>query len=111
MSIKKLDPAKVWVVAENQLFGWCACDVIDGLLRTYATQEEAQKEAEGVIDELHTPHTPYDDESWGAILLEDAIIGDNVDFIIFPYGSWKPYLHFIVSIKEYRDEFPNQKYD
>ena len=81
----------LWVVAENQLGGWCACDSIGGDLITYETYEEAQKEAEAVIKdlnecsetELEDGEVSYDEDSWGAKRLSEVTIGDNQERVIF----------------------------
>lgn len=78
----------LWVVAENQMGGYEACDSIGGHLHTYATLEEAQKEAEAIIDELNEfseeDTLQYDAHSWAGVLLKDAAIGDNQERITMP---------------------------
>lgn len=78
----------LWVVAENQMGGYEACDSIGGHLHTYATLEEAQKEAEAIIDELNESSEEdtlqYDAHSWAGVLLKDAAIGDNQERITMP---------------------------
>jgi hypothetical protein len=85
----------LWVVAENQLGGWCACDSIGGDLITYATYEEAQKAAEAVIEDLNEwsveieleGEVNYDEDSWGAKRLSEVTIGDNQERIVTPKQS------------------------
>ena len=78
-------PDNLWVVAENQLFGYEACDSLGGHLQTYETQEEAERVANDLIEELNN-HTngAYDSESWAGALLSGVDIADNQEVIIFP---------------------------
>ena len=54
----KTDTSGFWddlyVVAENQMGGWEACDVTDGVLQTYANQADAEREAQMTIDDLNS---------------------------------------------------------
>ena len=70
------------------MHGYEACDSIDGHLLTYATQEEAQKEAEAIIEDLNDsseePEPQYGPDSWRGVLLINADIADNQERIMLP---------------------------
>ena len=44
----------LYVVAENQMGGWEACQVTDGVLQTYSNQADAKSEAQMTINELNS---------------------------------------------------------
>ncbi len=108
----KYTPDNLWVVAENQMVGYCACDASNGALFTYERKEDAQERAEKLIKRLNG-HLPgeYDEDSWAGVLLRDCIIGDNQERIIMPflanqYGEEKtPYTTY--TIEEWNKMFPN----
>jgi hypothetical protein len=115
-------PDNLWVVAENQLGGWCACDSLDGHLMTYATQAEAQAVAEGVIEELndadisHHGEPTYAPDSWAGVLLAEASIGDEQNHIIMPLaiesfvldGRRFPSAIGIGDIEAWKQRFPDR---
>lgn len=77
----------LWVVVENQLGGYEACDTHNGHLYTYATREEAEVIALQIIDGLNdigSGAEGYGPNSWTAVLLRDAEIGDNQEKIVMP---------------------------
>ena len=105
-------PDNLWVVAENQMIGYCACDASNGALFTYERQEDAQKRAEKLIERLNDFFPgEYGEDSWTGVLLRDCIIGDNREKIIMPflanqYGEEKtPYTTY--TIEEWNKMFPN----
>jgi hypothetical protein len=76
----------LYVVAENQMGGWEACDVTNGVLQTYSNQDDAEREAKMTIDDLN-----YDEDSWAGKRLSEVDIADNVEFIKYPNGQIAPY--------------------
>jgi hypothetical protein len=92
-------PDNLWVVAENQMGGWEACDSIDGHLMTYATFEEANHDAMAVVDDLNEgilddertiEEYGYHPDDWGAQLLNRVAIADNQEHITLPSGESMP---------------------
>ena len=81
----------LYVVAENQMGGWEACDVTDGVLQTYANQADADREAQMTIDDLNSMGGDYGPNSWAGKRLSDVEVADNVEFIRYPNGLEAPY--------------------
>jgi hypothetical protein len=122
---------KLYVVAENQMGGWCACSVVDGDLIVYTelNKEEAKKEAMYVIEELNDMYdwdsnpmdlkpgqVDYDEDSWDAKPLSEVSLGDNVNRIrLEKLDRGYPYfLHQdqgIFHVTEWVKLFPRQKTD
>lgn len=85
---------ELYVVAENQMCGLCACVSDGGYLQTYKTLDEAQAAAEEVIECLNDSLEDdwhYDDESWCGALITDTTIGDNIEAILL----WTECLHVV----------------
>jgi len=81
----------LYVVAENQMGGWKACDVTDGVLQTYANQADAEREAQMTIDDLNSMGGDYSPTSWAGKRLSEVDVADNVEFIRYPNGLEAPY--------------------
>lgn len=81
----------LYVVAENQMGGWEACDVTDGVLQTYANQADAEREAQMTIDDLNSMGGDYSPTSWAGKRLSEVDVADNVEFIRYPNGLEAPY--------------------
>ncbi len=81
----------LYVVAENQMGGWEACDVTDGVLQTYANQADAEREAQMTIDDLNSMGGDYGPTSWAGKRLSEVDVADNVEFIRYPNGLEAPY--------------------
>ena len=88
----------LYVVAENQMGGWEACDVTNGVLQTYSNQDDAEREAKMTIDDLNSMYEvgdldeyEYDEDSWAGKRLSEVDIADNVEFIKYPNGQIAPY--------------------
>ena len=94
----------LYVVAENQMGGWKACQVTDGVLQTYSNQADAESEAQMTINELNSMYdwdsnhmeleegqVNYDEDSWAGKRLSEVDIADNVKFIEYPNGLKAPY--------------------
>lgn len=79
---------ELYVVAENQMGGLCACVSDGGYLQTYKTLEKAQEAAEEVIEDLNDSEAvngilgTYDKDSWLGALITDTTIGDNIEAIL-----------------------------
>ena len=67
----------LYVVAENQMGGWEACDVTDGVLQTYANQADADREAQMTIDDLNSMGGDYGPNSWAGKRLSDVEVADK----------------------------------
>ena len=94
---------ELYVVAENQMGGLCACVSDGGLLYTYKTLDEAQAAAEEVIDDLGGEEAGYDGDSWIGALISDTTIGDNIEAILHQFG--------LSAREEYLFTYPNQRWD
>lgn len=81
----------LYVVAENQMGGWEACDVTDGVLQTYANQADAEREAQMTIDDLNSMGGDYSPTSWAGKRLSEVDVADDVEFIRYPNGLEAPY--------------------
>ena len=94
----------LYVVAENQMGGWEACDVTDGVLQTYANQADAEREAQMTIEDLNEMYDwdsnpmgleegqfNYGENSWAGKRLSEVGVADNVEFIRYPNGLEAPY--------------------
>jgi len=94
----------LYVVAENQMGGWEACDVTDGVLQTYANQADAEREAQMTIEDLNEMYDwdsnpmgleegqfSYGENSWAGKRLSEVGVADNVEFIRYPNGLEAPY--------------------
>jgi len=108
-------PENLWVVAENQFFGYEACDSLGGHLQTYETQEEAERVANDLIEDLNNLGLEgYDSESWAGALLFFTDIADNQEVIIFPdetcrYDAGEEGCK-CMTIKDFRRRFPRYGY-
>ena len=68
----------LFVVVENQMVGWVACSVCDGVLQTDWDMEEAEAEADRIMSDLGV------ESGWFGCRLDEAELGDNVRFIALP---------------------------